>query len=116
MASRGTLAAVLLAVVLGLAVPALCDKQGASQAALAVDYHAFEKALEGLDPATRQAIGDATVQLVRDSLDAAKQQDAAATAATPRSRSRSHGAVDPTAGADAEEVADQAVDDNRVND
>ena len=61
MASRGTLAAVLLAVVLGLAVPALCDKQGASQAALAVDYHAFEKALEGLDPATRQAIGDATV-------------------------------------------------------
>jgi hypothetical protein len=50
MTYRGPLVALLLAMALGLAVPALCDKPVASDPAIAVDYQAFEKALDGLKP------------------------------------------------------------------
>lgn len=73
---RGALAAVMLALV--VAPAAMAEKPDET---IAKDFAAFDKALEGLDPAVREKIDTATLQLLLDTLKLATKAKANTTAA-----------------------------------
>ncbi len=99
---RGALAAVMLALV--LAPAAMAEKPDET---LAKDFAAFDKALEGIDPAIREKISTATLQLLLDTMKLAQNDKPSVASSESRSSAATTSAV---ATDDEESVASEIAD------